>query len=206
MISIVCEDPRHLWVTADLHLAPDGGRYGEETIRRSGRPFRDCADERSSLSGSIGRLVGEQDTLVVLGDLVSRDVTDDDMEDVIRGIPRHDTWLVVGNHDVGVSVGKWESVFGTGHVCDYLQIVVPCMENDSHDGTPLRVLCFHYPMMAWDGERFGNAHLHGHTHYRVEYNDRQREMGIPRYDVGVDANGFAPIRLSDVLDRMEICG
>lgn len=203
MMRLAIDDPRHVWLTADLHLAPEGGRTGTQTIRRSRRPFDGCWEARERILDGIRQVVGTGDILVILGDVVSLDVTDDNVESVIGDLPRQDSWLVLGNHDANVTEGKWRSLFGEGRVGDYLEIVVTTMENDT-DGYPLRALCFHYPLSAWNGDRFGNLHLHGHNHFDAGYNDLQRMMGRRVYDVGVDANGFLPVRLSDILTHMGV--
>lgn len=201
-MTLTIEDPSQVWMTSDLHLASDGNELGLATIRNAGRPFRGNGEARERLTLAARDAVGETRTLIVLGDLIEGDVTDSSVDVAIEGMPRHDTWLVRGNHDMGVPMRKWEEAFGKGRVYDYLEIVIPSIENDSHDGHPLRILCFHYPMMLWDGDRFGNVHLHGHTHLDKSYNRANSAMGVRRYDVGVDANGFRPVRLSEILDVM----
>ena len=63
--------------------------------------------------------------------------------------------------------------------------------------------CFvmmHYPMLAWPKERKGSIQLHGHLHESREYNLLNREHGILRYDVGVDANQFYPVSVNQIVD------
>lgn len=60
------------------------------------------------------------------------------------------------------------------------------------------VLC-HYPIADWNGQRQGSYMLHGHIHSRGDaYNRQQREAGLLRYDVGVDANGYAPVSIGQI--------
>jgi len=206
MMKLEVFDPYRIWVTSDFHLSPEEGRCGESTISESERPFASCSDSNRHMVDEVCRLVPAEDALVILGDLVSLDVTDSNVEAIIAGVPKRHTWLVLGNHDANVSQSKWEDAFGSGHVGDYLEMTVAGMENDGHDGTPLRVLCLHYPMLEWAGDQFGNVHLHGHSHNRAAYNGAQRDVGRRVYDVGVDANGFRPVRLSDILGYMGLTG
>jgi calcineurin-like phosphoesterase family protein len=53
------------------------------------------------------------------------------------------------------------------------------------------VLC-HYPFRSWNGMHRGWLNLHGHSHGRLKPLARQ-------VDVGVDAHGFQPVRLAELL-------
>lgn len=56
----------------------------------------------------------------------------------------------------------------------------------------------------WQGMSHGSIHLHGHIHSRgMQYNELNRMQGLYRYDVGVDANGFRPVSLDEVLAWFE---
>ena len=57
----------------------------------------------------------------------------------------------------------------------------------------------HYPMLSWPKKNSGSIHLHGHIHARQDYNLKNREEGILRYDVGVDANQYMPVSLQQIL-------
>lgn len=57
----------------------------------------------------------------------------------------------------------------------------------------LLVLC-HYPFRTWRDMDKGAVNLHGHSHGRLD--------GLPRqWDVGVDAWGFRPVGLAEILAR-----
>ena len=78
-------------------------------------------------------------------------------------------------------------------VLDYLEL----KPGECH-GT--RMVLSHYPMLSWNGKRRGSIQLHGHIHVDRAYNERNRQRGILRYDVGVDANGYAPVSRDEILD------
>ena len=63
-----------------------------------------------------------------------------------------------------------------------------------------RMVLSHYPMLSWNGKRRGAIQLHGHIHADSRYNERNRERGVLRYDVGVDANGYAPVSRDAILE------
>lgn len=59
----------------------------------------------------------------------------------------------------------------------------------------------HFPMMDWPSMSHESIHLHGHIHsVGLAYNELNREQGIYRYDVGVDANNFTPISIEEIND------
>ena len=41
--------------------------------------------------------------------------------------------------------------------------------------------------------------LHGHIHSDGSYNMSNREAGIKQYDVGVDANGYMPVSIKQIV-------
>ena len=88
--------------------------------------------------------------------------------------------LIGGNNDPP----PIRELAGWASVRDYAEIEV--------DGRSL-VLC-HYPLRAWNGQHRGSLQLHGHSHSRLKPLPRQ-------YDVGVDARGFHPVALSELIAR-----
>ena len=46
--------------------------------------------------------------------------------------------------------------------------------------------------------------LHGHIHSDENYNIRNRDEGILRYDVGVDANQFLPVSVQQILSFINL--
>ena len=80
-----------------------------------------------------------------------------------------------------------------------------------------KFILFHYPIMEWNASHYGSVHLHGHIHSTGEYNTTNRsrryrdrfedghavkdpELGLRIYDVGVDANGYRPVSLQEIVD------
>lgn len=77
--------------------------------------------------------------------------------------------------------------------------VLPELYHHYIDGT--RVVMCHYPLLTWDKAHHGSYMLHGHVHSTVPVNDTHR-----RYDVGVDANDYAPVSweyIKRTLDKIE---
>ena len=90
-------------------------------------------------------------------------------------------------------------------------------------GDGSRFVLSHYPMLDWDRMYHGSYMLHGHIHSwpagdaakfvgprfvthehgLLGYNGWNRANGIRRYDVGVDANGYAPVSMDDIVAFFE---
>ena len=58
----------------------------------------------------------------------------------------------------------------------------------------------HYPMLSWPKKNNGSIQLHGHIHAREGDNLQNKVDGIKRYDVGVDANGYCPVSVQEIID------
>lgn len=74
----------------------------------------------------------------------------------------------------------------------------------SADG--IHISLMHYPMLSWPRSHYGSIMLHGHIHADESYNLSNRDNGIKRYDVGVDANGYMPVSIKQIkafLNRQE---
>lgn len=62
-----------------------------------------------------------------------------------------------------------------------------------------KIVLSHYPMVDWQGMSHGSWHLHGHIHScGGAYNRFNLRQGLLCYDVGVDANGYAPVSLEEL--------
>ena len=53
----------------------------------------------------------------------------------------------------------------------------------------------------------GSWHVHGHIHsIGTAYNELNREQGLLRYDVGVDANNWEPVSFAQLKKWFAACG
>jgi len=98
----------------------------------------------------------------------------------LLGALRGTKHLIAGNND-GPAI---RALPGWASVQDYAELEV----------AGRRVILCHYPLRAWNGQHRGAIQLHGHSHGRLRPLPRQA-------DVGVDACGFAPVRLDLILPR-----
>lgn len=63
----------------------------------------------------------------------------------------------------------------------------------THFGHKL-ILC-HYPIESWNRKHWGSLHIHAHTH------DHKLESGVNRFNVCVEAIGYEPISLQQILGK-----
>lgn len=171
-----------LFFTSDLHL---GHR---NAINHTNRPFEDIEEMNETLIRNINRTVGPNDTLYILGDCSYR-IGRDKTAELLRQIHCRDLHLVKGNHDKDLSdCGIFTEI------ADYKELKGP-------DNRWL--ILFHYPITDWNGVRHGSLHLHGHIHsVGSDYNLENFANQNWKYDVGVDANGFRPVSLDEIVALM----
>jgi len=145
------------------------------TLNIHKRPFGSVAEMDAALVEAWNAAVGAADEVWHLGDFARRAADVPGLLERLNG-RKH---LVRGNNDppgTGDAAG-WASVQ------DYAKIEV--------EGRAL-VLC-HYPFRSWNGQRKGAPNLHGHSHGRLKPMPRQ-------HDVGVDARGWKPVALPELLE------
>ena len=164
-----------IYFTSDLH-------FGHRAILNlADRPFGDVGEMNQCLIDSFNARVRPGDTTYFLGDLVHR-IPVESANALISKLNGSKV-LIRGNHDKGYDPGLFTEI------CDFKQIYF--------EGT--RFVLMHYPLLEWPGYYRGAVHCHGHQHNTASYNIAQREADLLRYDVGVDANGYAPVSAVDVL-------
>ena len=93
--------------------------------------------------------------------------------------------LIRGNHDLKYDSSLFEDIL------DYKEF----------NQDKIKYVLMHYPLMQWNGSYKGRSiHLHGHIHAQCEYNLKNRDDSVFRYDVGVDANNYFPVSLTSIRD------
>lgn len=169
-----------VFFTSDLHL---GHRA---ILGMCSRPFPSVEAMNAQLIKNINERVGANDTLWMLGDASYR-IGRETAEALLRQIRCNDLRLVRGNHDK-----DWQDSGLFAEICDYKELKL--------DGR--RVCLMHYPIASWNGMHRGSVHLHGHSHNVPGYNLANKMEGRLLWDVGVDANGYAPISWEEVRDAL----
>ena len=159
-----------VWFTSDTH-------FGDSRILRiDKRPFPDLATHDAALIDAWNAVVGPEDDVWHLGDFALGPSGSGIAE--ILGSLSGTKHLIVGNND---GAGTLQAP-GWASIAHYAEITVD---------TRRLVLC-HYAFRTWNGIGRGTINLHGHSHNKLK--------SIPRqYDVGVDAQGPAPVSLAQIL-------
>ncbi len=169
-----------IYFTSDLHLGHRG------VLHFQNRPFADVEEMNRVLIDNINARVNKNDMLYILGDVAHRCHVDEVNQMIAKMNGKK--ILIKGNHDKKYDESLFEGVY------DFLEINL-----EGHS-----ISLMHYPMVEWPKSRHGSIHLHGHQHNSPEYNVKQRDQGILRYDVGVDANAYFPISKNEIFDYFNI--
>ena len=159
-----------VFFTSDTH-------FGDPRILRiDRRPFPDLPTHDAALVEAWNAVVSPEDTVWHLGDFALGPPPE--RVAALLGDLRGHKHLIVGNNDGPATLAApgWTSV------AHYAETEV--------EGRRL-VLC-HYAFRTWNGLGRGAINLHGHSHGRLKPIPRQ-------YDVGVDAQGLAPVTLDEIL-------
>ncbi len=159
-----------LWFTSDTHF----GHAGARSLFR--RPYASVAEMDRAMAEAWNAAVAPQDEVWHLGDFAVG-LGPARMEALLAGLNgrKH---LVLGNNDgpATAALNGWASVQA------YAELEL--------EGVGL-ALC-HYPFRSWRNMGRGWWNLHGHSHGRLAPMPRQA-------DVGVDAQGFRPVNLAQVM-------
>ncbi|MDO4538462.1 MAG: GNAT family N-acetyltransferase [Coriobacteriales bacterium] len=182
--------------TSDLHI-------GDKAIARWRGFGDDVAAHDELVLTKLEENLRYDDELWILGDICHPRVRD--VQQLRAAIPCDNVNVIVGNHD---SKSKFITAGGFNTVEYYAHVGKIRREG-------YRFVLSHYPMLDWDRAFHGTYMLHGHIHSLAAtddgsrsrqgtmgmrgYNERMREQGIRRYDVGVDANGMAPVTAEQIV-------
>lgn len=169
-----------IYFTADLHF------YHEHIIKNTQRPFHTVEDMNKTLIRKWNDRVAPDDEIYILGDFIMKGV---DKASAVLYSLKGKKYLIRGNHDNFADKAALDS-FLFADIRDYMEI------------TYLNTVfvLFHYPIVEWNGAGRGAIALHGHQHNHKDYNIKNRQNGILRYDVGVDANDMAPVSAEEIIN------
>jgi calcineurin-like phosphoesterase family protein len=184
-----------LWLTADLHLGH------ANIIRYCDRPFDAVQDMDERLVDRWNERVGEDDTVVVLGDVALGPIQASlSLVSRLAGTKL----LVAGNHDRcwagnGARARTWHERYLDAGFTEVRQGTIDL----EVAGRPVRAGHFPYEGDSQDEDRFtqhrprddGSWLLHGHVH------DRWRQRGR-MINVGVDAWAYRPVHEDEVADLL----
>lgn len=165
-----------VYFTSDLHLGHRG------ILSMQNRPFESVEEMNRALLWNYNAVVRKNDTVYFLGDICHHMPVSE--ANAIIGKMNGKKYLITGNHDKMYDAALFEEIR------DFMTIAA--------SGSYFALM--HYPMLSWPKKNSGSFQLHGHIHARMDYNEKNRAEGIRRYDVGVDANGYYPVSVKQILD------
>lgn len=172
-----------VYFTADTHFGH------AKVLDFCARPWDTVERMNEALVARINERVGYADDLYVLGDFSYR-INIAQAQAVRERIRCRNVHLLPGNHDRDWTRAEVEGTFA----CE-----PPILVLKPEGAGGRKLVLSHYPMMDWPSLGHGSIHLHGHIHATREYNEWNRANRLLRYDVGVDANGYYPVSLGEVL-------
>lgn len=182
--------------TADLHL-------GSRVVARWRGFGEDVQAHDDVVLANLERALLPDDELWILGDVCRPRIQD--VRHLRASLPCKRVNIIVGNHDAR---SKFVTAGGFSKVEYYAHVGKVRREG-------YRFVLSHYPMLDWDRAYHGSYMLHGHIHSLPPqgemqdfsrggmgvrgYNQAMREQGVRRYDVGLDANGMAPVTAEQIV-------
>ena len=169
--------PHQIWFTADTHFGH--GRIIEYTRR----PFQDPQEMEEAILEQFNARIKPGDSLYHLGDLAWSTWLPERGAGFFKQLNSKQLHLIRGNHDrlKDQEYRKWFCWVG-----DYKTLSA----QDRY------LVMSHYPFRSWLGREHGSYQLHGHCHGKLPPEGRQM-------DVGVDPQGFEPVSLDRVIERLD---
>ena len=174
---------RNIWFTSDLHLDH------ANIINICKRPFANVQAMNDTFINNFNSKVQDNDLVYMLGDIgmgrASRTLS---FVKQLKGVKI----LVRGNHD-------HEDLFVYEKDVWYDVVALEEIRINKVSNREIEKLCeltlCHYPLSSWNKSHYGSINLHGHSHgFRSNTNQQ--------LDVGVDPNGYFPLSIIEVLDKL----
>ena len=170
-----------IFVTSDTHF------YHNNILKYENRPFKDINDMNNKMIESWNETVSSKDEVYILGDF-----SFGNEGETIKLLNKLNgkKYLIKGNHDHVVKNKDVRDKFEW--IKDYFVL--------KHN--KMKFVMFHYPIQVWDCRHHGAIHLYGHIHSNL--GNHSMEYDIPNsYNVGVDVNGFKPVLIEDIIEKLK---
>ncbi len=150
-----------------------------------------------TLIDNLNERVQPKDTLFHLGDWsLSKNRKDKtgNAEEYLNQINCKNIILIPGNHDPHYRnlLPRKEFARLFSECCPFYRLVTEL------DGERLEIFMFHYACRVWNKSHYGAWHLFGHSHGTLP--DLPNSLSL---DIGVDANNFCPLNISEIAKFME---
>lgn len=178
-----------LYFTSDLHLGH------KNILNFRNRPFKNVDEMNEQIIERFNQKVTNKDDVYILGDVCYKS-NQYEMKALVNKLNGKTKTLILGNHDPKFIYSCFDEV------TTYKEVSYAWR----------KLILFHYPILEWNGyfghgggsgkrnDKNAAVHLHGHQHNYAQQNIQNRKDGLFRYDVGVDANNFAPVSADEILE------
>jgi calcineurin-like phosphoesterase family protein len=177
-----------IWFTSDTH-------YGHANIIDfCDRPYSGVPQMNKALIDNWNDRVDDDDVVYHLGDFAMK-IKDDEIRHILRQLKGIKV-IILGNHDARTIARKSSAFRRSPEFPEGFDEIHPGVHEISV-GKQKIVLC-HYSMEVWNGSHKGAFHLYGHSHGTLAERVDRRS-----FDVGVDAQEYAPISFDAAVRRME---
>lgn len=155
-------------------------------IKYCNRPFSTAEEMNEQLIANWNGTVSRNDVVYCLGDMFFCEVEKARaIMHRLNGMKR----LVYGNHD---KIIRREPTLQA-----LFDRILPDLYEEAING--VRIVMCHYPLLTWNKANHGAIMLHGHQHNKVAITATDRR----RYDVGVDANGYMPVKFQNIMAQLQ---
>lgn len=192
-------DVPNILFTSDMHL------QHANIIKFTNRPY-DCVENMNidlvnKWNATVDEIGRDKAIIIHCGDFVFG--TKRAYNFYINRLLGSKIYMIIGNHDIKNVVSQYNiNMVGDSRIVWNNEYLVEIYDENKKKLTLFTVT--HHPYRGFNGA----FNLHGHLHTTPDLNDyggsdkqlaqELRDMG-DYYDVGVDANGYKPVRLTDIL-------
>lgn len=196
MQKITEEEYNNLYVTSDTHFG-----HNKEFIYKK-RGYENVQDMNESMIDTINTTVGKNGILLHLGDFCLN-TTREEYNNIVRRFNIKSLWLMLGNHNSPIQSSNCEQMTkisefnGKTHIRHlHYYYTFSCKKQS--------VVCFHFPLVTWDGESNGSFCLTGHSHgnYNMSLPENKEKKIL---DVGYCVHG-KPLSMKEIENIMSTKG
>lgn len=181
------------WHQAHLNICQGTSKWPDT---EKCRPFVNPDEMWEKIRNNTNRLVGQDDILINLGDVIFGDKTK--LPEMLSEINCKNNLLCKGNHDDWLEKPQnqhYKNLFNLG-VYDYLEVII------NHQWFVFN----HYAQLVWNGSHKGTIMCHGHSHNSLKYPKELQNTKI--IDVGVDVDLYdhepwTPFSIPEILSIMD---
>lgn len=166
-------------VSSDLHFGH------ENIIRYCNRPWSTVEEMDNALITNWNSVVKAEDEVFELGDFTFHK----DPAKIAQILKRLNGTIyhLNGNHDQWLRRNP-ELGNRFAWIKDYFELKY----NKAH------LVFFHFPIAAWHKAHHGSIQIHGHEHGNFDHEN----VGKRRIDVGADPQGYFPVTLDSIIEKM----